>query len=142
MPGEEVAVGDGVGSLWTEDVTAVDAEVLATYAGGPLLGRPALTRRSVGDGASWYASTMLDDESFGALLDRITAEAGVAAAVKVPRGVEVVRRRSETGSWLFLLNDTGAEQVVPASGYDLVSDSQVGPDVVLAAGAVAVVREA
>ena len=141
LPGKDVGVGEGVGRLWSEDLTAVDAEVLQTYAGGPLAGRPAVTHRPVGDGAAWYSSTLLDDQSFGALLDRICAAAAVAPAAEVPPGVEVVRRRSETGSWLFLLNHTADEQVVSASGHDLVADVPVGPDVELAGGGVAVVRE-
>jgi beta-galactosidase len=141
MPGEGLGVGDGVGRVWSEDVTAVDAEVLETYAGGPLAGRPALTRRAVGAGAAWYASTLLDDASFAALLERISAAAGVAPVAAVPRGVEVVRRSGEQGSWLFVLNHTPDEQVVSASGHDLVADAPVGPHVVLAAGGVAVVRE-
>ena len=134
--------GGGTGSLWSEDVTAVDAEVLDRYAAGPLTGRPAITRRSTGTGAAWYLSTLLDDPALGSLLDQVTAAGDVTVTAQVPAGVEAVRRRGEDGSWLFLVNDTTSEQQVPVSGHDLVADRPFTPDTPLAAGAVAVIREA
>ncbi|WP_270886343.1 beta-galactosidase [Pedococcus sp. 5OH_020] len=141
MPQAQVAVGDGWGTLWSEDVTAVDCEVLETYTSGPLAGRPAVTRRATGEGAAWYLSTLLDDEALGGLLDRVTAAAQVTAPAQVPSRVEVTRRSGQNGSWLFLVNDSGDPQQVAVTGYDLVSDGRVGPTVKLAPGAVAVVRE-
>jgi beta-galactosidase len=61
--------------------------------------------------------------------------------VDVPEGVDAVRRSSATGSWLFLLNHTRQEQRVAASGYDLATETQVGPSVAIPAGGVSVVRE-
>ena len=55
--GESVALGGGgagngtgagAGRLWSEDVVATAAEVLQTYASGPLAGRPAVTRTATG----------------------------------------------------------------------------------------------
>jgi beta-galactosidase len=133
--------GGGTGSLWSEDVTVVDAEVLDRYAAGPLTGRPAVTRRSTGTGAAWYLSTLLDDAALGSLLEQVTAAGRVSATALVPPGVEAVRRRSEDGSWLFLVNDTAHEQHVAVTGHDLVADRPFGPDTALDAGAVAVIRE-
>ena len=141
LPGESVALSDGVGRLWSEDLMAAAAEVLSTYAAGPLAGRPAITRAAAGRGSAWYLSTLPDDQTLGALLEQVADAAGVVPAADVAQGVEAVRRRSEEGSWLFLANDTAAEQTVTASGHDLVADRPVGP-VVLRPGAVAVVREA
>ncbi|MEO5981787.1 MAG: beta-galactosidase [Pedococcus sp.] len=134
--------GGGTGSLWSEDVTAVDTEVLDRYAAGPLTGRPAVTRRSTGTGAAWYLSTLLDDPALGSLLDQVTEAGGVAITAPVPPGVEAVRRSGEDGSWLFLVNDTTTQQLIPVSGHDLVADRPFTPDTPLAAGAVAVIREA
>lgn len=134
--------GGGTGTLWSEDVTAVDAEVLDRYAAGPLAGRPAVTRRSTGTGAAWYLSTLLDDDALGSLLEQVTEAGGVRATAQVPPGVEAVRRRGEDGSWLFLVNDTTTEQQVPVTGHDLVADQPFTPETPLAAGAVAVIREA
>ena len=119
----------------------IDAETVTTYAGGPLAGHPAVTRRPVGDGVAWYLGTLPDDASLGELLDRVLAEAGVAAATSPPSGVEVVRRRSGEGSWLFVLNHTDEPCEVGASGHDLVSGVDVGPTLRLARRTAAVVRE-
>ncbi len=142
MPGESVGLGAGRGRLWSEDMTVVDAEVLDRYADGPLAGRPALTRRDIGTGTAWYLSTLPDDDTLGALLERVLEAGGVTPTARVPVGVEAVRRRSDSGSWLFLINDTPDEQRVATSGHDLVSDAAVGPEVLLPPGGVAVVREA
>jgi beta-galactosidase len=141
LPGETVALSEGTGRLWSEDVTPTTAEVLGVYAEGPLAGRPAVTRARAGGGSAWYLSTLPDDQSLDAVLGRIVTAAGVSPAAEVAPGVEAVRRRGEHGSWLFLANDTAQEQTVEVAGHDLVSDRLVG-SVVLEPGGVAVVREA
>jgi beta-galactosidase len=143
-PGETVALGDGTGgtgSLWSEDLTTTGAEAVLTYAAGPLAGKPAVTRAQVGDGAAWYLATLPDDRTLDDLLARVMGDAGVQPVATVPSGVDAVRRSSEDGSWLFLLNHTDQEQLVPASGHDLVTETRVGPQVAVPAGGVAVVRE-
>jgi beta-galactosidase len=140
-PGETVELTEGHGSLWSEDLTATGAEVVTSYAAGPLTGKAAVTRAEAGQGAAWYLATLPDDATLGALLDRLVEDAGVRPVVEVPRGVDAVRRSSDVGSWLFLVNHTGEEQRVPTSGHDLVSEARVGPEVVIPAGGVAVVRE-
>jgi beta-galactosidase len=142
-PDETVPLSDGTGTWWSEDVTALPGtEVVSTYAVGPLAGRPAVTRRDVGDGAAWYLSTLPDDDRLGALLDGVLSAAGVEPTVTaLPRGVEATRRSDGDGSWLFLLNHTDAEQTVRATGHDLVSDQAVDGSVRLVPGGAAVIRE-
>ena len=142
LPGEEVPLDDGVGRLWSEDLTATNAQVIDTYGAGPLAGKPATTRASAGDGVAWYLSTLPDDASLDALLGRVAQEAGVRPVAAVPRGVDAVRRRSPGGSWLFLLNHTQTHHPVTTTGHDLVRDAPAGPGSTLAPGAVAVIREA
>jgi beta-galactosidase len=69
------------------------------------------------------------------------AEAGVAPAAVPPAGVEVVRRRSTEGRWLFVLNHTDEHREVDVVGHDLVSGVRVGPTLRLAPRTAAVVRE-
>ncbi|EAP97344.1 probable beta-galactosidase [Janibacter sp. HTCC2649] len=133
--------GGGHGSQWSEDTRVVDAEVVTTYAQGPLSGRPAVTRRSVGDGTAWYLGTLPDDTSLGSLLDEVAALAGVEPVTTMAAGVEAVRRSSADGSWLFLLNHTTTEHELTVNGHDLVSGSDVGPTHVLAPLCAAVIRE-
>ncbi len=141
--GEQVRLDDGTtGTVWSEDLDAVDCEVLARYADGPLDGGPAMTRRRVaGGGSATYVSTLLDDEGWRRLLDGLRAEAGIDRVAEASPGVELVRRSGDRGSWLFAINhgDTTAE--VTASGHDVVADAPVEGRVALAAGGVAVIRE-
>ncbi|MEP6651026.1 MAG: beta-galactosidase [Lapillicoccus sp.] len=131
----------GEASLWTEDLTATSATVLDRYASGPLAGRPAMTRRSVGEGAAWYLATLPDDPTLDALLGDLLDAAGVQPVVAgLPRGVEGVRRQSGEASWLFLANDTADGLEVAARGHDLVADRDVD-GIRLEPGEVAVVRE-
>ncbi|KRE60669.1 beta-galactosidase [Nostocoides sp. Soil756] len=133
----------GEGRVWTEDARTVapDCEAVLEYGSGPLAGRVAATRRPVGDGVTWYVGTLPDDTTLGSVLDRVVEEAGVRAVATVPSGVEVVRRRAGERSWLFVLNHTGADCELAASGHDLVADVTVGPVLTVAAGSAAVVRE-
>ncbi|HEX8496013.1 MAG TPA: beta-galactosidase [Actinomycetales bacterium] len=143
LPGQVVTLDDGsTGSVWTEHLHAVDAEVLRTYTDGPLPGTPALTRRQVGTGAAWYLATRLDSVGMASLVTQLVEAAGVRPVVQVPAGVEAVRRVGDSGSWLFLLNHGTTEATVAAAGYDLVSQSQVDATALLQPGGVAVLRQA
>ncbi len=143
--GEQVAVTggslDGHGTVWSEDARVVDAEVVATYGDGPLAGRPAVTRRPVGSGTAWYLGTLPDDATLGSLLDRVVADAAVSPVADVPVGVEVVRRRSDSGSWLFVLNHTADDCEVRVTGHDLLAGVDVGPVTTVAGRTAVVVRE-
>lgn len=141
-PGQVVTLDDGsTGSLWTEHLHAEDAKVLRSYADGPLPGVPALTRRDVGAGAAWYLATRLDAAGTAGLVAQLLETAGVQPVVAVPAGVEAVRRVSDAGSWLFLLNHSDAEVSVRTSGFDLVAGQQVDGAARIGAGGVAVVRQ-
>lgn len=136
--GTVVQLDDGsTADLWTELLTATDAEVLASYLDGPLPGTPALTRRAVGAGAAWYVATRLDEAATAALAARLAAAAGVRHETEPLDGVELVRR----GSYLFVLNRGVHDAVVAARGTELLSGSAVTGTVTVAAGSAVVVRE-
>jgi beta-galactosidase len=111
----------GPARLWGEPVTPRGAEVVATFTGGPLDGRPAVLRHAFGAGVAWYVATAPDPPTLAGLLRRVWTEAGVVAAASVPPGVEAVRR----AGLLFLLNHRPDEVEVPASGVDLLSGRPV-----------------
>ena len=136
-------VAGAAGTVWSEDarVTADDVDVLVTYAAGALAGHPAVTRRPVGSGAVWYLGTLPDDATLTALLEGVVSASGVSAVAEVPPGVEVVRRRSATGSWLFVLNRTPQPCPVDVAGHDLVRQVEVTPGFVVPARNAAVIRE-
>lgn len=145
--GESVRLTGGVldgttADVWTEDLAALDAEVVSRYADGPLTGVAALTRRAAGEGAAWYLATRTDPTGTAALVRRLTADARVAT--RDQPGVELVRRRAVDGtdrSYLFVLNHTGSAAEVVAHGVDLVTGRTCPGTVTVGAGGVAVVRE-
>jgi beta-galactosidase len=139
--GEQVALSEGTGALWSEDLSTAGAETVLTYAAGPLRGKPAVTRATAGRGAAWYVSTLPDTATLDGLMQSVVAAAGIEPVAGVPAGVEAVRRRSGDGSWLFLINHTDQEQRTDVFGEDLVSQRRVGPQTYLAPGAVAIIRE-
>lgn len=142
--GEQAELDGGwVGEIWSERLLVVDAEVVAAYRSGPSRGGPAVTRRVVGAGGSaWYVSTRLDEASSGALLERFLAEASVQPITATVAGVEVVRRRGERASYLFLINHTEGEVKVPTSGIDLITGTEHDGVTPVAAGGVVVLRQA
>jgi beta-galactosidase len=85
-------------TLWSEAlVSDPGTEVLGTYRGGDLDGRPGITRRD----RVFYASAPLPPAAARALLARAAATAGVEPVLAgLPADVEAVRR----GPLLFLLN--------------------------------------
>ena len=109
----------GTGDLWSELVTPDGAEELASFDGGVLAARPAVTRNRFGKGTAYYLATRLDSASMARLLAEAQAEAGVRPTWTGPAGVEAVRRDSPRGRFLFLLNHSEAEVEVPvAEGSD------------------------
>ncbi len=126
------------GSIWSESVRVVDAEVVATFLEGPASGSPALTRRAAGAGTAWYVATVLDDEGVLALLRRLCAEAGVRV-VEVGVDVDVVTRRSADADFTFVINHRAQPITVPFAGLDLVSGETVDDATPLLAGSVRVV---
>ncbi|MFC9955003.1 beta-galactosidase [Streptomyces prasinus] len=144
---ETVRLSDGSqASLWTELVEPRGAETVLSFAadpshGGPVPGRPAVTRHGHGDGVSWYVATRPEADALRGLLARVCREAGVTAAAEVPAGVEAVRRRGPDATYLFLINHSPRDVSVPAAGTDLLSGATADGGVVVRAGDVAVIRE-
>ena len=139
---ETVRLDDGtVGSVWSELLDLDGAEALASYAEGPLAGVPAITRHSVGEGAAWYLATRLAGGDLDRLVTRLAEAADVHPPYACPPGVELVRRTSATGSFLFALNHSANQVSIAVTGHDLVADAGTQGQLVLAPGGVGVVRE-
>ncbi len=153
--GETVALEpEATGSIWTELIHPESAEIVATYATGPLTGHPALTRNAYGSGVASYVATRLNATGLERFLQSACAAAGVdgpmiAAAEgggRVP-GVEAVRRRGTDANYLFVLNHTDGDIDIVTDAdnvsgrVDLLSGKPVTGGLRVAAGGVAVVRE-
>ncbi|MDP9999939.1 beta-galactosidase [Pseudarthrobacter sulfonivorans] len=139
--GSQLKLSDGgVSSIWSEHVHLAGAEAVQTFAEYPLEGVPSLTRHTAGSGTAWYLATFPDHDGIEALVDRLLAESGVAPAAAADAGVELVRRRADSGgSYLFAINHTRSHAAVEAVGIDLLTGSAFAGTV--EAGSVAVIAE-
>jgi beta-galactosidase len=142
-PTAEVALSTGGRGLgWSESVHSTGAEIVATYASGPLVDRPAVTRHRLGDGTAWYISTRMDDETADRFLPALLDSAGLAhLAGQTGAGLEVIRRHSPAGDWVFAINHRDSPAQLAICGHDLVTDRAVAETVKLEPGGYAVVRE-
>ncbi|WP_031508334.1 beta-galactosidase [Streptomyces megasporus] len=134
------AAGPATADLWREDVETAGAEAVASYRGGELDGRPAVTRHTFGAGTAWYLTTLPDPDTLRALLGRAAHEAGVRPPLPdLPTGVEAVRR----GGLLFLLNHRREPVAVPlrVPATDLLTGRRHERGVPLDRHGVAVLRE-
>jgi len=145
--GERLTLDDGTGAdVWSEKIHLAGADVVRSFTDGALAGWPAVTRHDVRPGAAWYAATRLDDDAASLLTDALLDEAGVRPAVdRLPAGVEVVRRHAGPGAsdatFLFVLNHTAADVVIPGRGVDLLTGREHDGEVRVPAHGVAVVQE-
>ena len=147
LAGESVPI-DGLaegatGTVWTEAATATTAEVLATYGGGPLAGRPVLTRNTGGTGEAWYLGTRLDPAAHAALVGRLLRVAGVEPVLPLaewPAGLDVVKRSSGEAEYVFAINHSADAIAVPVRGQDLLTGRDWAQTDEVGAGGVAVIR--
>ncbi len=133
--------GDFRAHDWSEDLRADDAEVLASYAGAGLDGRPAVTRRVLpGGGQAWYVSTLPPADVLARIVGACADAAGLHGPVACPPDVEAARR----GDVLFLLNRGSEPRTVhlPHPAVDLIGGATTHGDLVLAPeSAVALIEE-
>jgi len=125
--------------VWQEDLVVTTAQIRATYTSGPAAGEPAVTRNAHGAGVGWYVSTRPDAAGLRAIMNAAYADAGIAPA-GWPAGVEAITRHGDEADYLVAINH-GTEMVsLQTSGFDLLTQEEIGGKLVLAGGDVAVVR--
>ncbi len=131
-PGQERRLANGGrATLWTERLRCTTAEVVEAYEDGT----PAVTRNPFGQGLAWYVATELEPADLRTVLrqavgDRTTGE-----------NAEVVRRRGDGGTYVFVVNHGAKDIEYEVTGHELVTGETVGGAVRVPAGAVRVVRE-
>ena len=141
-PDTTVRLSDGtIGSIWSERIDVVDADVLSTFVDGPAQGSAAITRRAHGAGAAWYLATTPDDASYLTLIQRLVVEAGVPQLLPDHGRLDLIRRTGQGRSILFAINHTAEDATVTAHGHDLVHQESVTGRVVVPAGGVRIIEE-
>jgi beta-galactosidase len=125
---------------WSELLEVTDAEVVARYAEGALVGGPAVTRRAVGSGAAYYVSCALEPESLDEFVGQVLHDAGIPSSGG-GAGPEMVRRGKDGISWVFVLNHGEQECRVAVKGVELVTGQTVDHELIVPGHEVRVVRE-
>lgn len=144
LPEQKVLLESGTrASLWTERLTATDADVLDRFVGGPAGGLPALTRRRGTDGAgdAWYLATLPDGAGLARIIDQALTAAGAGRAAGARAGVDVIRRVAEDRSYRFIINHGSEDVLLNARGVDLVTGETATGTIRVPMGAVRVIRE-
>jgi len=88
---------------------------------------------------------LLDHSDYTDLLATVSGAAGVHSAVPFRGGegqLELVRRRGEAHSYVFIINHADAAATVEVSGLEMITGVNVQNQWQVPAGAVRVVREA
>ncbi|GIM91343.1 beta-galactosidase [Paractinoplanes toevensis] len=128
----------GEAGLWAERLRATTAEVKARYVDGPLPGVPAITR----NGNAWYVATALDRPAMRAVLREAVESAGVRSSGPENDGsIEVVRRKTTSQTYAFVINHGAREIEYAVAGCDLISGEHVRGRLRVPPGGVRVVRE-
>ena len=90
-----------------EALTLQGANPIATFRGGRMAGKPAITRHKYGQGWVFYVGTDSGKREFHEALARIVGETvGLRALINAPYGVEVNSREDDKATYYFLLNLT------------------------------------
>jgi beta-galactosidase len=117
----------GAASLWAERLQPEpaagagegSAAALASYAGGPFAGSPALTERLVGLGRACYMGWFPSVEQAQALLAHLAGQAGVERIGDIPDGMVAIRRGGMTAFFNFTEADLALQDqgIVPARDF-------------------------
>lgn len=101
------------------------AEVMAVYEQDFYQGYPALTCNSYGDGKAYYVCTDAEQDFCSELCSSIGKEVQLTKYFeKVPRGIEVTARNSDTSVYLFVQNyNTGCVKLELPAGFTVLSGS-------------------
>jgi beta-galactosidase len=111
-----------------ESLNLHGAETVASFHGGRMEGRPAITRNRHGLGWVFYVGTDCADDLFHETLARAAgATAKLAPLVVAPYGVEVTTREDAQTTFYFLLNLTEDAKngiVLPRPMVDLINERE------------------
>jgi beta-galactosidase len=138
--GETIRLEEGqTADVWAEHVVTEGAETVLRYVDGPAAGGPAVTRHAVGQGTAWYVSTRLSGADLGSVLQRAYSDATLRRP-DLPEGIEVVRRVSDSATYLIAINHTTEDATIPAAGLDLLTHTPHAAPTLIPAGDTRILR--
>ncbi len=130
-------------SLWSDVMQLKTAQAMATFEQDYYAGSPAVTRNQFGKGNAFYVGTVPDSNGMDWLIETVCEIANVKPILlKVPTGVEILKRVSGDSSWLFVLNHTSDSITVQLgmNGHNLLTGLEVNGSIELEAAGVAIVQ--
>jgi beta-galactosidase len=146
LPGLAKAAGaeadPAAAHLWCDILTPRGAETVATYREQFYAGRAAATLNRSGKGQVLYLGTLGNEALRGLVAGWLVEAAGLAPAVRVPAGVEALRRQWDGRPVIFVLNHTDGARTITleAPCYEAVSGKKLRGAFELAARDVAILE--
>jgi beta-galactosidase len=135
--------GSAPPALWYDLLQPTTAEVIGTWSGGHLDGRPAITLNHYGDGLVLTVGTYLAPETAPWVADLLMRHAQVSPLIQdAPAGVEATLRESTDRKLLFLLNHDEVYHTVRGlpAGADLLSGDAITGALQMAPWQVAIIE--
>ncbi|MFY9176988.1 MAG: beta-galactosidase [Caldicoprobacterales bacterium] len=114
---------------WCDIITPTTAETIATYTEDFYAGTPAITLSKAGDGEAYYVGTEPDDDLMAAFIDSLVQSRRISALGNAPKGVELVRRRTDDYDYIFALNHNNTDQSleVPEDWQPVLGGAELAP---------------
>ena len=118
----------------------INAESLAEYLEGRLKGKPAITRRTVGNGQVIYIGVQLPE-----ILTKFLADFLPDFPIKdIPEEIDVMVRHAKDRQFIFVLNahHDRNDLKLPGQYQDLLTGETVGPKVTISANGILILKVA
>jgi beta-galactosidase len=143
VSGQEPLAGPFTATRYADWITPKGAEVVAGYRSWPVETFAAVTRHRHGSGRGWYLGTVMREDSFyDSLIEALLDDAGVAAPLRPPAGVEISLREAGDRRILFAINHSEEPRrlPLPPGKRDLLARGPAGASLELGAYGVAVLE--
>ena len=117
-----------------EEVELRGAEILGSFRGHGMEGKPAVTIHAYGRGYVVYVAAEVEDQDFyDGLFSLLAEKLQIPPLLNAPREVEVVSRSTRESDYLFLLNLSSQAQTIriPEPGVEIIRNQTVAADVSL-----------
>lgn len=137
---DEPVLAEGFNDILRVEDPAVD--VVAVYGSSYYAGKPALTRRKVGNGEAWYYGAAFSEGAAARMIGLLGLESPADAWVELPPEVELGIRASEDAQYAFLLNysEKAADVLLKKSAFSLLDNRTLSGNIQLPPYGVIILR--